>query len=538
MRQLIREARIVDGTGRPGVHGDVLIEGDRVRAILPPGSREAADVVVEARGRVLAPGFVDIMSHSIVSLLHDGRSLSKVTQGVTSEIMGEGWTPAPVGGLVEEPFAETYGLDVPPEWRERARGWTRFSDWLDAVVARGTSVNVGSFLGGGTLRRFVKGSRTGECTPRELDEMRAVAAGAMQDGAFGVAYALIYPPDHYASTAELIEVARVVASYGGVFASHIRDESAGLLDALEETFAVARNAGVSAHVYHLKAAGRANWPLMRRALERIEHVRTTGLDVTADVYPYTVAGTGLAAALPPWAAEGAGWRRRLTEPAGRAALRAALVAPTPGWEVLITDANTPDVFPVGLQRPEHRSSVGRSLDEIARARGQHWADAALDLLHAEGQSIFTFYREMSEDNLELQLRRPWVMVASDAEGVAPNETFTNLHPRAFGTFPRVLARYVRERSVLSLEEAVRKMTSLPAGRLGLEGRGLVKVGAYADLVLFDPEAVQDHADFTHPQRLSSGVSDVWVNGERVLENGEHTGRFPGRALRGRGGRQA
>jgi dihydroorotase/N-acyl-D-amino-acid deacylase len=535
---LITGARVVDGTGNPWFYGDVALAGDRVAAVAPPGTIDRAGAAEEvgAAGLVVCPGFVDIQSHSIVPFLTDRRSLSKVTQGVTTEIMGESWTPAPFGGRIAAPFPETLRArigDAFDEWDERARGWTRFGDWLRDLEGRGVSVNVGSFLGGGTIREFGKGHALGDATPDELAAMRGALDGAMRDGAFGLATALIYPPGAYAGTEELIALCQVVAAHRGVHITHVRSEEARLLEGVDEAIEIARRTGVATEIYHLKAAGRANWPKMPDAIARIDAARAEGLDVTADMYPYAAAGTGLASCLPPWADADGRLFENLRDPAARARIREEMLRPTAAWENLGTVAGPENVVLAGLLKAEHRGYLNRDLAAVAAERGQDWADAALDLLAAEGQNVFCFYRVMDEENLRLQMRQPWIAFATDAGGVDPAALAGKglLHPRAFGTYPRVLGRYVRDEGVLPLENAVRKMSSAVTSRLGLRDRGLLRPGQCADVVLFDPDAVADRATFEDPHRLSTGVRDVWVNGARVLRDGNHTGATPGRWLR-------
>ncbi len=533
---LIRNGKVVDGTGNPWFWGDVAVRGDRIVAVTPPGAiaPEQARDVVDANGSVVCPGFIDIQSHSIYPLMRDGRSVSKIAQGVTTEIMGEGWTPAPFGGKIREPIPSAYFAKALPEWEERARGWRRFRDWLEAMVERGVSPNIGAFVAGGTLREYVKGYDMGPLTADELATLRRLAAEAMEDGAFGVAYALIYPPDAYASTEEIIAVCREVQRFGGLYITHIRSEGARLLEALEEALRIGREAGVPVEIYHLKAAGRAHWWKFPSVIARIEAARREGIDVTADMYPYPAAGTGLASVLPPWVASGGRFFDTLRDPAMRRRIKEEVLHPSGDWEALGSDAGPEGIMPVGMQHPTLRQYVGKRLDEIARERGQDWIDAAIDLLLTEERNIFTIYFVMDEENVRLALRQPWIKIATDAGGLDPAWASPEgpVHPRAYGTYPRVLGRYVREQRLLSLEEAVRKMTSAVADRLGLRDRGQLRAGFFADLVVFDPETVIDRATFSEPHQLPSGIRHVWVNGTQVLRDGVHTGALPGRIVTG------
>lgn len=535
---LIRGAKIVDGTGNPWFYGDLAIAGERVLEIAAPGQipPEAAREVVDATGLVACPGFIDILSHSHVPLMRDPRDLSKLTQGVTTEIMGEGWTPAPVGGQFTESFEDTSPVAraMISEWVERSRGWTRFRDWLDALIERGVSPNIGSFLGGGTLRQYAKGMERGAPTSEELATMRRVMAEAMEDGALGVSYALIYPPDTYTSTDELVEVAKVVSQYGGIYITHLRSEGDELLTALDEAFEIGRRGNLPVEIYHLKAMGKRNWPLMTEAIARIQAARDAGVDVTADMYPYAASGTGLDSVLPPWVAEGGTYFETLADPERQQRIRAEVLAPSGGWEALAHSVGPEGVMPVGFEQPQNRQYAGKRLTEIAQMRGQHWLDTVIDLLLSERQRIFTIYYTMDEANVAFGLRQPWVSISTDAGGIDPawEPTPGPTHPRAYGTYPRVLGKYTREEKVLTLEDAVRKMSGAPASRLGLRDRGLLRPGYFADVVLFNPETVADHATFEDSHRFSTGIQHVWVNGTRVLHNGQHTGATPGQIVSG------
>ncbi|MBX3142982.1 MAG: D-aminoacylase [Trueperaceae bacterium] len=537
---LIRNARIVDGTGNPWFRADVAVKADRIAAVVQPGTIpvENCGEVVDAGGKVLAPGFIDIQSHSIMPLMTDGRCLSKITQGITTEIMGEAWTPAPVGGRFLEPLRNSIvGERVPEEWRQRMLTWSRFGDWLDAYIDQGVSPNVGSFLGGGTTRSYAMDMDMGAPDSDQLETMRRVMAEAMEDGAFGVSYALIYPPDAYTELDELVEVCKVAGKYGGIYITHMRSESHEIFQGLEETFQIAHRANLPAEIYHLKAAHPEAWWRMASVIDRITRARDYGLDVTADMYPYVGSGTGLTAILPTWTAAGGKLYQTLADPEARKRIRAALegkvVSDGLGLE---TRGGPQGIMPVGFMKPHNQQYVGKRLSEIAEMRGQDWIEAALDILVDEGQRISTIYFSMDETNLRLQVQQPWIKFSTDAGGVDPAwaKAHGPLHPRAYGTNPRVLAKYVREERLISLEDAVRKMTSSVADRLGMRDRGLVREGMFADLIIFDPDTIQDHATFEDSHQLSTGVSEVWVNGTRVLKGGAHTGATPGRFVKGPG----
>lgn len=531
---LITGGKVVDGTGNPWRYADVALNGDRVAAIVPPGAigSDQARETVDARGMVVCPGFIDIQSHSILPLMIDGRSLSKITQGVTTEIMGEAWTPAPFGGRIDDPMANTIFEQQAPGWPERMREWRRFGDWLRAMSEHGVSPNIGSFLGGGTLRQYACGMRMGRADADELRVMRRVMADAMEDGAFGVSYALIYPPDSFVDTDELVEVCRVVGEYHGVYITHVRSEAELLVESINEAIEIGRRANLPVEIYHLKAAGRPNWHLMPAAIRAIEAGRAAGVDVTADMYPYAASGTGLSAILPPWADADGKLYQNLADPVMRAKIRAEVLTPKGDWEAMAHNTGPEGVMPIGFQLAEHQQYVGQRLSQIGEMRGQHWLDAALDLLLAEHQRISTIYFSMDEANVRMQLGLPWIKISTDAGGFDPAWAVARgpVHPRSYGTYPRVLGRYVREEQALTLEDAVRKMSAAVADRLGLRDRGLLREGAFADVVVFDPATIADRATFEAPHQLAIGVRDVWVNGGRVLAGGEHTGAKPGRMV--------
>ncbi|MGH2459227.1 MAG: N-acyl-D-amino-acid deacylase family protein [Chloroflexota bacterium] len=532
MDVLIVGGQLIDGTGNPWSYADVGITGDRVTQVTPVGRIDpaAARTVVDAAGQVVCPGFIDIQSHSILPLFSDGRSLSKVTQGVTTEIMGELWTPAPFGGKRAAPVLPGFG-EISPDDDRRARGWARFRDWLDHVAERGASVNFGSFLGGATVREYAMGWTMGEASADAVNLMRRVVAEAMEDGAFGIAPALIYPPNSYSSDEELVACAEVVGRYGGAYIVHLRSEGERFLESLAATIDLSRRARVPVEIYHLKATGRPHWPKMPEAIAAIDRARADGVDVAANMYPYLASGTGLAAALPDWAQADGRLAENLADPTTRARIREGILAPSSRGVLAGPDG----ILVVGLRQPENRRWNGRTLAQIAAECEREWPDTLLDLVAAEGPWASANYFMMTEENLALQMRQPWIKFSTDAAGLDPERPGGVLvHPRAYGTYPRILGRYVREQGVLPLEDAVRKMTSAVADRLGLRERGQVRPGGFADVVVLDPRAVIDRATFAEPHQLSVGIRDVWVNGQRVLANGAHTGARPGRPVYGPG----
>ena len=530
---VIENGRIVDGTGAAWFLGDVAVRGDRIVRVAPRGVLRGAPARtrLDAAGMVVAPGFIDIQGQSEAQLTFgDGRVPSKVTQGVTTEILGEGGTPAPLSAAMLEQDVR----DAPERREQIARfaGARGFGAWLDAMGARRNSVNVGSFVGASTVREYAMGMAMGRATGAALDTMRAVLARAMEDGAFGMASALIYPPGNFASTEELIEVARAMAPYGGLYITHMRSEADQLLESIDEAIRIGRAAGVPVEIYHLKAAGERNWSKAAQAVAKIDSARAQGLDVQADMYPYTAGATGLTSCLPPWAAADGKLFDNLADTTARARIRAEVLKPTSAWENLCELATPAGVLISALRRPENRQWSGRRLAEIAAGMGKEPVDAAMDLILSERNRVGTTYFLMSEDNVRMQLRQPWMKIGTDAGGADPDSARGLVHPRSYGTYSRILGRYVRDERVLGLEDAVRKMSSAVATRLGIPDRGLVREGFLADLVVFDPSTVADRATFEQPHQFSAGIRDVLVNGTFVVRDGKHTGATPGRVVRG------
>ncbi|MEZ4711082.1 MAG: amidohydrolase family protein [Caldilineaceae bacterium] len=532
---LIHSARVVDGTGNPWFYADVALAGEQIAAMAPPNSIAHENVanVIDGGGMVLCPGFIDILSHSIIPLMADGRCLSKIKQGVTTEIMGEGWTPAPQGGKIELDFmrraAKAYNIE---DWVPQVQNWSRFRHWLEAMTARGVSSNIGSFLGGGTLRSYGKGMAMGPANADELVIMRRVMAEAMEDGAMGVSQALIYPPSAYVDTDELVETARVVGEHNGVYITHIRSEADDILNALEEAITVGQRAKVPVQIYHLKAAGQRNWHKIDAVIERITQARAEGIDITADMYPYPAMGTGLSAILPPWSAADGKFFDNLRDPKMREKIRLATLDPSGDWEAIADLCGPENVMPVGLEKAENQQYVAKRLTEIAEMKGVHWFDAAVELFLSEEQRIATIYFSMTDEQVKQKLRQPWIMIGTDAGGLDPAwaSKLGPIHPRGYGSYARILGRYVRDEPVIPLEDAVRKMSGAVAARLGLRGRGLLHEGYQADVVLFDPSTIIDKATFDNPHQLAEGVRHVWVNGAPVLVDGEHTGAMPGQVV--------
>ena len=526
---VITGGRIVDGTGNPWFYGDVGIRGDRVARIAPRGALANAGTRqrIDATGLVVAPGFIDIQSHSRTAFLTgDPRVVSKVTQGVTTEILGEGSTNAPANDLT------LTGADT--TWRrlhEPFRGARGFDTWLRTLEARGTSTNFGSFVGASTIRMYGKGMAEGAASSAELDTMRAAMTRAMEDGAFGLASALIYPPGVFASTDELVEIAKAMAPFGGVYITHMRSEADQLLEAIDEALAIGRRAGVPVEIYHLKAAGQRNWHKAPLAIAKIDSARRAGQDVAADMYAYVAGGTDLSSCLPPWASADGKLLDNLRDSTIRARIHADASREFTEWESLCRLATPEGVMVVSFAKEENKPLEGMRLSDIATRRGTDWVNTVIDLTIEEEDGLGGIFFIASEENLTLQMRQPWMKFGTDAGGQDPERARTMTHPRAYGNYARALGLYVRERGVMSLEEAVRKMTSAVATRLSIRDRGILQPGMFADVVVFDPLTIIDRATYERPHQISEGVRHVFVNGVAVVSDGRHTGATPGRAVR-------
>ena len=528
----IRGGTVHDGTGGPGRMADVLVDGDRITAIQPAGHdpddrREGAEL--DATGLVVAPGFVNVLSHAYFSLHADGRGLSDLYQGVTTEIFGEGFSLGPMTPQVRALLEPGLDADHPP------LAWDRLADFLNHLAGQGVAPNVASFVGAHNLRMIAAGAEDRPMTEAELSHVRGVLDEEMADGALGLGSALIYPPGCFASTDELVALSEVVARHDGTYISHMRNEGDQLLDAVDELIEIGRRAGVHAEIYHLKAAGRHNWPKMERAVERVEAARAGGQPVTADVYPYIAGETGLAASIPPQFHEGGyeALAARLRDPTGRAEIRAAVDTPSKRWENLyVASGGAEGILLLPDAQGPAAAYRGLNLQQVADLEGADPIETLLTLVERE-PSLNAMYFMMDEQVLRTALRNSWVSVGSDGPSLAAEPPFsdTPTHPRSYGTFARILGRYVREQELLTLAEAVRRMTSLPAGNLGLRDRGLLEPGRFADIVVFDPATVADRATYEDPHRYATGVRHVVVNGDAALVDGVPTGRLPGRALR-------
>jgi N-acyl-D-amino-acid deacylase len=528
---ILRNGTIYDGSGSAPHLGDLAIDGDRIVAVGNVGD-VAGRTEVDVQGLAVAPGFINMLSWAVDTLIEDGRSQSDIRQGVTLEVFGEGLSMGPVNDRVSQLLVENQG-DI-----EFDIEWTTLGEYLDYLVERGISTNVASFIGATTVRVHEIGFEDRPATAQEMERMRELVRQAMEEGALGVGSSLIYAPAFYAPTAELVELSKVAAEYDGIYISHLRSEGNQLLEAVDELLTIAREAGIAAEIYHLKAAGEQNWSKIDSVIERVELARAEGLAITADMYTYTAGSTGLDAAMPPWVQEGGyeAWATRLQDPETRTRLRMEMTTPSDDWENLYLAAGPQGTLLVGFKSDELKPLTGKTLAEVAAMRGGTPEETAMDLVIEDGSRVQVVYFLMSEDNVRRQLALPWVSFGSDAGSMAPEGVFleSSTHPRAYGNFARLLGRYVRDEGILPLEEAIRRLTSLPAENLHLTERGALRPGYFADVVVFDPQTIQDHATFESPHQYATGVVHVWVNGTQVLSGGEHTGATPGRVVRGPG----
>jgi N-acyl-D-amino-acid deacylase len=529
---IIRNGTVYDGSGQPGRKIDVGIRGDKIGAL---GNLQAATAktTIDASGLAVAPGFINMLSWSTDSLMVDGRGQSEIRQGVTTEIMGEGNSWGPINDAIRKRMKSDQ-LDIKYDI-----DWNNLSDYLYLLERRGVSHNIASFVGATTVREYVLGYQNRKPTPDELNQMRRLVEHEMRNGALGIASALEYAPAYYADTGELIELCKVAAKYRGKYISHMRSEGVRLLEAIDEVIRICREAKVPAEIYHLKASGQPNWHKMDAALAKIERARKEGLPITANMYPYTAGATGLDACIPPWVQEGGpiAMRRRLRDPEQRPRIIGDILHPKYEWPNFYANAGSPDrIMPVSFKKESLKPLQGKTLARIAQLRKKEPVEVILDLLAEDESPIPTMYFITAEENIRKIIPLSWVSFGSDEASQAAEGVFLKSmpHPRAYGCFARVLGKYVRDEKLVSLEETIRKLTHLPASNLGLDRRGFLQAGYYADIVVFDPHTIADKATYQSPHQYAVGVRDVFVNGEQVLKNGEHTGAKPGRALWGPG----
>lgn len=530
---LIRNGLIYDGSGRAPFPADLAVTGDTIAEIGRISGRGRLEI--DAGGMAVSPGFINMMCWANESLIYDGRSQSDIRQGVTLEILGEGFSMGPLNDELKAYMKERQG-DIQYDIE-----WTTLREYLEFLTRRGVSPNVASFVGAGGVRANVLGFADRRPTADELASMQALVRQAMAEGAVGLSAALIYAPDSYADTAELIALASAAAEYDGLFAVHLRSEGETFLEALEEFLSIVTESGIRGEIYHLKASGQRNWPKLEKVIARVETVRAAGLPVTADMYTYHASATGLDAMMPGWVQEGGhkAWVARLRDPEVRARLKQEISLPSASWENSYHEAgDASKVLCVSFKNDALKPLTGKSLAEIAAMRGADPIETAMDLVIEDDSRVGCVYFTMSEDNVRREIQLPWVSFCSDSASLAPEGIFlrSNPHPRAYGSFARLLGKYVRDEGLIPLEEAVRRLSAFPADNLKLDRRGRLLPGHFADVVIFDAATIRDHATFDKPHQYATGVRDVLVNGVAVLRDGEHTGATPGRVVDGPGRR--
>ncbi|RLD30343.1 MAG: D-aminoacylase [Bacteroidetes bacterium] len=528
---LIKSGQIIDGSGKASYTGDVGINADTIAAI---GNLNAkGKLEIDATGLVVVPGFINMLSWATESLIEDGKSKSDIRQGVTLEVFGEGWSMGPLTDAVKKQAQDNQD-DIKFDIE-----WTTLAEYLQFLVNKGISPNVASFVGATTLRINTVGFEDREATEKELDSMRFMVREAMEEGALGVGSSLIYAPAFYSTTQELIELCKVAAEYDGMYISHIRSEGNRLLESLDEFITIAKEANLNAEVYHLKMSGKENWNKFNAVVKKIDSARAAGIEITTNMYTYIAGSTGLDASMPPWVQEGGydKWAERLQNPEIRKKVLKEMTAPTDEWENLMYAAGSAEkLLLVGFKNDSLKYLTGKTLAEVAKMRNLSPEETAMDLVIQDGSRVGTVYFLMSEENVKKQIALPYMSFGSDAGSQAPEGEFlkSSTHPRAYGNFSRLLGKYVRDEKVISLEEAIYKLTTLPATNLKIKKRASLKIGYFADLAIFNPEEIQDHATFDNPQQFATGMVHVFVNGTQVLKDGEHTGELPGQVVKGPG----
>ena len=528
---IIRGGTIYDGLGGTPFVADLAITGDRIAAI-GDLSKATADTEIEAENLAVSPGFINMLSWAVASLIEDGRGMSDIMQGVTLEVMGEGWSMGPWTDEMKVEAANRQG-DIKFDIE-----WTTLSEYLEFLESKGISPNVASYVGATTVRIHEVGYEDRKATPEELARMQELVRSAMRDGAIGVASSLIYAPASFADTEELMTLVSAAGEFGGAYISHLRSEGNRLEEGVEELITIARETGVPAEIYHLKASGRPNWHKLERVFQMVEEARDEGLRITADMYTYPASATGLNASMPLWVQEGGhdAWVTRLKDPSIRARVIDQMTDAEADWENRFVQAGPENILLIEFKTDALKPLIGKTLAEVAEMRGTDPAATAIDLVIEDNSRVGVCYFMMSDENVAKKVAQPWVSFGSDEEASATEGVFleSNNHPRAFGTFARVLGKYSRDEGIVALEEAVRRMTSLPAENIGIRERGRLAEGFFADVVVFDPATVQDHATFEDPHHYATGIQHVFINGEQVVADGEHTGTTPGRVVRGPG----
>ena len=529
---LIKGGTVYDGSGGQPFIGDVAIRDDKIAYVGPHAPGEATKVV-DASGQAVSPGFINMLSWAVETLIQDGRGLSDTRQGVTLEVFGEGDSMGPLTAEMKAKDRKRQGdIKYPIKW-------TTLAQYLDYMQRKGITPNVASFVGATTVRVHELGEKDVDPTPEQLNRMRALVRNAMKDGALGVGSSMIYAPATYAETPELVALTTEAAKCGGMYISHMRSEGNKLLEAIDELVQISRESGAPAEIYHFKQAGKTNWAKLDEAIAKVNAARAAGQRITADMYTYTAGATGLDAAMPPWVQSGGleEWIKRMKDPKVRAKVIEEMRTPTNEWENLMLLAGGPEnVLLVAFKNPKLKPLTGKTLAEVAKMRGKSPEETAIELVSEDNSRVGTVYFLMSEDNVKREVALPWMSFGSDEGSEAPEGVFlkSNAHPRAYGNFVRVLGQYARDDKVITLQDAIHRLSWLPATNLGIRGRGALREGYYADVVVFDPVKVQDHATYAKPHQLATGVNDVFVNGVQVLKDGEHTGAKPGRVVHGPG----
>lgn len=528
---LIRNGLVYDGSGGFPVYQDIGITGDKIAAV--GDLRDASgNIEIDATDRAVAPGFINMLSWATTSLIEDGRSQSDIRQGVTLEVFGEGWSEGPLNDAMKKESIEQQG-DIKYEIN-----WTSLGEYLEYLEARGISTNVASFVGATTVRIHEIGYENRPPTSDELERMKSLVRQGMEEGAMGLGSSLIYAPAFYAGTDELIELAKIASEYDGMYISHIRSEANRLLEAIEELITIAREADIRAEIYHFKAAGRSNWDKLDKAIALVNAARDEGLHITADMYTYTAGATGLDAAMPPWVQEGGhkAWVERLKDPDTKLRVMREMRTPTDEWENLFLMAGAENTLLVSFKNADLKPLTGTTLEAVANDRNKSPEETAIDLVIEDDSRVGVVYFLMSEENIKKKIALPWMAIDSDAGSLAPEGVFlkSNPHPRAYGSFARLLGKYVRDEGVITLHEGIRRLTSFPAANLKIRNRGLLKVDNYADIVVFNPDNIKDNATYDKPHQYATGVDHVFVNGVQVLKDGNHTGAKPGKVVRGPG----
>jgi N-acyl-D-amino-acid deacylase len=528
---IIRNGMLYDGSVASPVRGDIAIAGDTILAMGDLSNYDAGQEI-DAEGMAVAPGFINVLSWAVESLLQDGKGQSDTRQGVTLEVFGEGNSAGPLNAVMKKQAL----ADFPENKFDTT--WTTLKEYLQMMENKVTP-NIASFVGASTIRQYVIGNEDREPTAAELEKMKSLVARAMEDGALGLASALIYPPGFYAKTSELTELAKVVGTYNGMYISHIRSEGNQLLESIDELIKIAEEGKLAAEVYHLKMAGSPNWNKYNTVVNKIDSARKAGLKITTDMYTYAAAGTGLSATMPPWAQEGGfdKFLQRLSDKATRAKIKKEMLTPTNSWEnMFLSNGGPSGILFSSFRNDSLKKYTGKTLEDVAKERMKPAEEVAMDLIVQDSSRVECIYFMMTEDNVKKQLQLPYMSFCSDAASLAPEGDFLkyNPHPRAYGSFARLLGKYVRDEKIISLEKAIHGLTMLPATNLKLKNRGILKEGYFADIVVFDPEKITDHATFKNPHQYSTGMKHVFVNGVQVLKNGEHTGKTPGRVVYGPG----